>query len=63
MRHSGNLLAGIHNPVWYELNGSMIPAIQREKRLQDGERKRKNRLTERIKFDWEGLENLYHAII
>ena len=60
IRHSGSLLAGIHNPAWYEFHGSIESAIQQEKRLKDGKRKWKYLLIERMNANWE---DLYHAII
>ena len=46
--------------VWYELHGGMIPAIEREKRIKGGSRKRKIALIEAMNPEWS---DLYESIV
>jgi putative endonuclease len=46
--------------VWYELHGEMIAAIEREKQIKGGSRKRKIALIEALNPDWE---DLYESIV
>jgi predicted GIY-YIG superfamily endonuclease len=46
--------------VWYELHGEMIAAIEREKQIKGGSRKRKIALIEALNPEWE---DLYEGIV
>ena len=41
--------------VWYELHGSMIEAITREKQIKAGSRAKKLALIESLNPNWKGL--------
>ena len=46
---------GCKSLVWYERHASMIEAIDREKQIKAGSRKRKLELTEAMSPDWIDL--------
>jgi putative endonuclease len=46
--------------VWYELHDTMISAIQREKQIKAGNRKKKLALIEAMNPDWK---DLYETLI
>ena len=46
--------------VWYELHGEMVPAIEREKQLKGGSRRRKLALIEAMNPEWK---DLYETVI
>lgn len=48
---------GVHRLVYYELHGSMLEAITREKRLKKWRRQWKLELIESVNPDWRGLRD------
>jgi putative endonuclease len=59
--HKNNVVAGftrkyrIHNLVWYEIHENMQSAIEREKQIKAGSRKRKLSLIEESNTQWRDL--------
>jgi putative endonuclease len=59
--HRDGLVAGFSKKhgckilVWYELHGSMIEAITREKQIKAGSRAKKLALIETLNPDWKDL--------
>ena len=51
---------GVHELVWFEMHGSMLSAIAREKALKCWKRSWKLRLVEETNPDWR---DLYHDIV
>ena len=64
--HKNNVVQGftqkyrVHNLVWYETHESMQSAIEREKQIKAGSRKRKLSLIEESNPLWQ---DLYEAIL
>jgi putative endonuclease len=46
---------GVHRLVWYELHGTALSAIRREKQLKEWQRAWKIRLIEEMNPDWRDL--------
>ncbi|MGA8261960.1 MAG: GIY-YIG nuclease family protein, partial [Arenicellales bacterium] len=46
---------GVHRLVWYEVHGTMVSAIEREKQIKAGSRKRKLKLIENMNPRWRDL--------
>ena len=64
--HKNNVREGFTNKYgidklgWYEIHGSILSAIEREKQIKGGSRKDKLALIEKINPEWE---DLYDSII